>query len=70
MIWIASSASILEHLGIGMVSQTALDYIHLVCHHKTILFINILSLWIKDSRDVKAEDEANENVSGFLLNIK
>ncbi|XP_026474497.1 uncharacterized protein LOC113378182 [Ctenocephalides felis] len=50
-----------------MVSQMALDYMHLVCLGVTK---RLLSLWVKGSRDVQLDNKATERVSEFLVSYK
>ncbi|XP_026465115.1 uncharacterized protein LOC113381763 [Ctenocephalides felis] len=59
--------SVLEELNIGMVSQIALDYMHIVCLCVTK---RLLSLWVKGTRDVKLDDKTRDTVSKYLLTFK
>lgn len=59
--------SILENLGIGMVSQIPLDYMHLVCLG---VVKRLLQLWIKGNKNIRLSSEAVNSVSRYLIASK
>jgi len=59
--------SILEKLGIGMISQIPLDYMHLVCLG---VVKRLLQLWIKGNRNIRLFLENVNLVSRYLIASK
>lgn len=59
--------SILEKLGIGMVTQIPLDYMHLVCLG---VVKRLLQLWIKGPRNIRLSSEDVKSVSHHLIEIR
>jgi len=59
--------SILEKLGIGMISQIPLDYMHLVCLG---VLKRLLQLWIKGNRNIRLSSENVNLVSRYLIASK
>lgn len=59
--------SILEQLQIGMVSQIALDYMHLVCLG---VMKRLLSLWLKGPKNIRLRINQQEIVSKMLSDTR
>ncbi|XP_067204218.1 uncharacterized protein [Linepithema humile] len=58
---------ILEKLGIGMVSQIPLDYMHLVCLG---VVKRLLQLWVRGNRNIRLSKEAVNSVLRYLIALK
>lgn len=59
--------SILENLGIGMVTQIPLDYMHLVCLG---VMKKLLQFWFKGRQDVRIPNLPFQELNSFYLSFK
>lgn len=57
----------MEKLGIGMITQIPLDYMHLVC---LVIVKRLLQLWIRERRNIRLSSENVKSVSLHLIKIK
>lgn len=61
------STSILESLGIGMVTQVPLDYMHLVCIGVTK---RLIQFWVKGAIDIRMTKDKLDIASKHLLSLR